>query len=73
MLIQHLVPWIRSEKPYHWRRLFGEPIELYRCKADGTLLTDRLIKKGICAGHQISQPALPDLFELIFIWLRIIT
>lgn len=61
--------YFRSEKPYHWRRPFREPLELYRCDVDRLLLTDNLMSKGHCAGHHIKQPAVPTLFELFLIYI----
>ena len=72
MIVQHFVPYLKSGIPYHWKIPFGKPIELYRCRSDGTLLTNKTLKIGTCAGHQISQPAMPDFLELIFLFLRII-
>jgi len=62
----------QNEKPYYWNRPFRSPIELYRCKIDGLLLSDNMLTKGYCAGHHLSQPVRPTLVEFILIYIGVI-
>lgn len=71
-MVGYFKGYLMHEKPYHWRRPFRTPLELYRCETDRLLLTDNLMSVGHCAGHHIRQPATPTLFELILIYLGII-
>ncbi len=73
MIAGYLKNYLMADKAYHWKRPFRSPIELYRCEPDHLLLTDNLMSKGHCAGHHIRQPATPTLFELLLIYLGIIS
>lgn len=66
-----LLGWL-SPLPYKWRRPFQAPLELYRCQSDQRLLTLGMMRVGFCAGHRITQPASPSLFELLLIWIGLI-
>jgi len=57
---------------YKWHRVFGKPIELYRCENDRRLLSDAMLSEGLCAGHRLRQPAAPTVFELLLVILRVI-
>jgi len=50
----------------------GKHIEVSRCQADGTLLTKKMISKGICAGHKANKPAIPTWVELFLIYIGVI-
>ena len=45
---------------------------LYRCKRCGSLLTDSMIQKGQCAGHQIEYAIRGTFWEWLKVKLRII-
>lgn len=47
-------------------------IEVYRCLADGLLMTDAIARTGIHGGHRCAQPVYLTLKEKILIWLKII-
>lgn len=49
----------------------GTP-ELFRCRKDGALVTDHLIRLGRHAGHHLETPVKLSWVEWITCWLRLI-
>ncbi|MFH1231045.1 MAG: hypothetical protein V1709_06055 [Planctomycetota bacterium] len=49
-----------------------EKIKYFRCHYDHRIVTDRMIRKGICLGHQLSAANYVSFWEWILIKLHII-
>ena len=49
----------------------GAP-EVFRCQKDGRLITDRMIRRGLCPGHHLQAPVVLSWWEWSKLWLRLI-
>lgn len=56
---------------YVWRP-FGELLEVDRCHVDGRLVGNSPAALHRHAGHRLTQPTVLKVWEMFFVWVRLI-
>ncbi len=49
----------------------GTP-QMFRCRRDRRLVTDHMVRLGVCPGHHLEAPISLTLWEWVKCWLRMI-